>query len=211
MDAQRLEQLRLGWRSALVGLRGDLARATQVFDDLARHYAEPGRCYHTLDHVWQMFECAFVLGPPPPPTLVLAVFLHDVICDSRAGDNEERSAEYALTVLGQLGVGREVCEETARLILLTKTHETTPADDHGQVLLDLDLAILGADESAYDAYAAAIRLEYAWVSEPDYRAGRRRVLERFLARPRLYFTQAMFERGERRARANLAREIATLA
>ena len=71
------------------------------------------------------------------------------------------------------------------------------------VLLDADLAILGASEDRYARYARDIRAEYAWVPDADYRAGRSRVLQHFLALPRIYFTDVMFEEGEQRARANL--------
>jgi predicted metal-dependent HD superfamily phosphohydrolase len=210
VDAEQREQLRLRWQQTIedCGGRADLAR--EMFDDLARGYAEPCREYHTLDHIRQVLDTGFTIAPVLPPALILAIILHDVIYDTHAGDNEERSAEYAQAVLEQLGVSPEVREETARLILLTKTHQTTAGDEPGQILLDADLAILGADEPAYNDYAAAIRREYAWVSDPDYRTGRRRVLERFLARPRLYFTEAMFRRCDTRARANLAREISRL-
>ncbi len=211
MDAERLEELRQGWHEFIRDeIGGDRERASAVFDDLARRHAEPTRFYHTLDHVAQVLDVAFSLEVALADALVFAIFLHDVVYDTHAGDNEERSAEYAHWALKQLDVPRAVRDETARLILLTKTHETTADDRTGQVLLDADLAILGADQAAYDAYAAAIRREYAWVSEADYRTGRCRVLERFLARPRLYFTGEMFARAEERARANLAREIAGL-
>ena len=59
-------------------------------------------------------------------------------------------------------------------------------------------------------YARTIRQEYAWVSEADYRVGRRRVLERSLARPRLYLTEALFSTLEQPARDNLRREIESL-
>jgi predicted metal-dependent HD superfamily phosphohydrolase len=103
----------------------------------------------------------------------------------------------------------DTIDEAARLILLTRTHEAGPDDRAGRTLLDADLAVLSADEPAYDAYADAIRREYAWVPEADYRAGRRRVLERFLVRPRIYFTMEMAE-AEPKARANLRREIGRL-
>src|SRR5262249_59053313 len=101
-------------------------------------------------------------------------------------------------VLGELGVGPAVVDEVARLVLLTKTHDCAEGDSAGEVLLDADLAILGAEEAEYDRYARAIRAEYAWVSEGDYRAGRRRVLEGFLARPRLYRTPAFRRHREPR-------------
>jgi predicted metal-dependent HD superfamily phosphohydrolase len=184
--------------------------ADEVFADLVRCYGEPERHYHTLDHIAAVLEIIPQIEPSPPPALLLAAWLHDVVYDSRAGDNEERSAEYARVLPDALGVPGAVREETARLILLTKNHTVGVDDRAGAVLLDADLAILGAEPQEYDAYAAAIRREYAWVSDDDFRTGRRRVLERFLARPRIYLTPPMEARAEARARANLAREIATL-
>jgi predicted metal-dependent HD superfamily phosphohydrolase len=78
------------------------------------------------------------------------------------------------------------------------------------VLLDADLAILGATEERYRQYAADIRREYAWVPDAEYRAGRASVLEVFLARPRIYWHELTFEEGEARARANLRAELAGL-
>jgi predicted metal-dependent HD superfamily phosphohydrolase len=187
-----------------------LPDAHSAFDDLVRRYAEPSRHYHTLAHIASVLEVIDRLVSHAPPALVLAAWYHDAVYDSRAGDNEERSAELARHALaGRVGDG--VCDEVARLILLTTSH-TASADDHvGQVLLDADLAVLGAERDIYDAYARAIRQEYAWVNEPDYRTGRRRVLQRFLGRPVIYFTRAMRAQAEGQARANLAREIAALA
>jgi predicted metal-dependent HD superfamily phosphohydrolase len=183
--------------------------AGAAFADLARRYGEPHRHYHTLGHLAEVLRTVRELAPgDPDPALLLAAWFHDVIYDPRAADNEERSAEHARTVLGSLGVPEAVRAETARLILLTRAHSAGPDDRAGQLLLDADLAILGAAEGAYDRYAAAIRREYAWVPEEDYRAGRRRVLESFMARPRLYNTEALCARAEAAARANLRREIA---
>ena len=78
------------------------------------------------------------------------------------------------------------------------------------MLLDADLAILGAAPQRYARYAADIRKEYSWVPEADYRAGRAAVLERFLASPRIYQTPLMFDEGEQSARANLRAELAEL-
>ena len=82
-----------------------------------------------------------------------------------------------------------------------------PALRDTRVLLDADLAILGAAPQRYARYAADIRKEYAWVPEADYRAGRAGILERFLARQRIYYHPSMDEAAARR---NLAREIAAL-
>jgi predicted metal-dependent HD superfamily phosphohydrolase len=65
-------------------------------------------------------------------------------------------------------------------------------------------------EAHYGRYAAAIRREYAHVPDEDYRAGRRRVLESFLARPSVFIGADRAALWETSARANLVREIAQL-
>lgn len=131
--------------------------------------------------------------------------MHDVVYDSKASDNEERSADYAERLCEKLSIpdGRLVAD----LIRKTKTHDADD-DPDAQVLLDADLAILGESESVYRAYGEKIRQEYAWVPEPDYRTGRRQVLQNFLNRPRLFH---LLCRLEEPARQNLAAEIAQLA
>jgi predicted metal-dependent HD superfamily phosphohydrolase len=73
-------------------------------------------------------------------------------------------------------------------------------------LLDADLAILNAEANQYWDYANAIRQEYAWVTDAEYRVGRQAVLEKFLQRweqGTLYFSAMPKPRVE----ANLRREI----
>jgi predicted metal-dependent HD superfamily phosphohydrolase len=181
--------------------------ANETFDDIRQHYAGPGRFYHTLQHVGALLETLDGFAPFARNlnAVKLAVWLHDVIYDSRASDNEERSAEYAEQLCEKLSIpeGRVV----AALILKTKTHDAGEDDPDAQVLLDADLAILGASESVYRTYADQIRQEYAWVPEPDFCMGRRQVLERFLARPRIFHLLAHLEKPARR---NIASEIAGL-
>jgi predicted metal-dependent HD superfamily phosphohydrolase len=187
------------------------ATGRATFDDLARCYGAPERHYHTLDHIGAVLETVRSLnGGPADPALEFAVWFHDVVYDTHATDNEERSADHAAAVLSNLRIAKNVIAEIRRLILLTKTHQTAAEDGTGHILLDADLAILGTPAAEYDRYAAAIRREYAWVPDADYRRGRRRVLEQFLTRPRLYFTEALRVQRESAARDNLRREIVAL-
>jgi predicted metal-dependent HD superfamily phosphohydrolase len=199
-------RLHESWRRLMRALGAQANSAECIFADLAARYSAPGRHYHTLDHLAAMLA----LLPDPPPALALAVWFHDAVYDTHAADNEERSGAVADEALRTLSASQEVRDETRRLILLTKRHVTSADDRDGRRLLDADLAILGAPADEYDRYAAAIRREYAWVADEDYRRGRRRVLEQFLSRERLYFTDEMHERRESEARANLRREVAAL-
>ena len=78
------------------------------------------------------------------------------------------------------------------------------------LFLDMDLAILGADEDVYHAYSQAIRAEYIWVAEEDFRRGRGRVIEDFLQRPSLFYTPMMVASLEKQARHNLNAELREL-
>ncbi len=178
----------------------------QSFAEVCAHYAAPGRFYHTLDHIRDMLGTVASLAAHVRNlhAVKLAVWLHDVIYDSKASDNEERSADHALRLCERLGM--QDGPRVAALILTTKSHDPDE-DADARVLVDADLAVLGACESVYQAYAADIRREYAWVSETAYCTGRRQVLERFLAQPAIYYHLRQLEEGARR---NLAAEIAQL-
>lgn len=203
-------QVALLWHIDIRPFGVTLDTAYELYCDLARRYGAPERHYHNLTHAAQVRTYLPQDDAYFREAVIFAAWYHDIIYDSRARDNELRSAEYAREVLASFSCPVSIREETARLILLTRTHETTPDDQPGHELLDADLAILSEDEPAYDAYAAAIRKEYAWVSDADYREGRTRVLERFLARPRIYLGNVMYTTSEARARANLSRELAAL-
>jgi predicted metal-dependent HD superfamily phosphohydrolase len=198
--------LRRKWHDLLDAWAVMPSLADEMFEDICRHYAGPGRFYHTLDHIGAMLETVESLAAFARNlnAVNLGVWLHDVIYDSRASDNEVRSVEFADKLCEKLSIpeGRVVAD----LILKTKTHEAGD-DPNAQVLIDADLAILGASESAYRTYADQIRREYAWVPQSDYRIGRRQVLERFLTRPRIFHLLAHLEEPARR---NISAEIARL-
>jgi predicted metal-dependent HD superfamily phosphohydrolase len=172
-------------------------------------WREPHRRYHTLQHLG---ECLAFLDDAAvrdeasnAPVVEVALWFHDLVYDTQRGDNEERSADEAQSLLaGHLS--EQHVAQVVQLVLATKDHVTEVPD--GTVLLDVDLSILGASSARFAEYEAQIREEYAWVDDEAYRLGRRAVLARFAARPRLFATRVLHERLETRARENLARALA---
>lgn len=141
---------------------------------------------------------------------MVAAWFHDAVYDGRPGADEQASAALADEMLGRLDVRDELAREVARLVHLTATHSPEAGDANGAVLCDADLAILGSPPAEYAAYAAAVRAEYAHVSEPDFRAGRAAVLRRLLARDPLYTTATAQELWEDGARRNITAELSRM-
>jgi predicted metal-dependent HD superfamily phosphohydrolase len=197
---------RKAWHDLMQSWGVDLIQADQKFGEICTGYAGPTRFYHTLDHVLAVLDTVESLTSHTKNVnaVKLAAWLHDVIYDSKASDNEDRSADYAERLCEELVIPEG--QWVAALIRKTKTHDAGD-DVDAQVLLDADLAILGASELDYQAYTERIRREYAWVPEPVYRKGRRQVLEKFLTKPRIYHLLSHLEESARR---NLAAEIGWL-
>nr|WP_256488099.1 phosphohydrolase [Deinococcus sp. HSC-46F16] len=163
-------------------------------------YAEPGRTYHTAQHIQAVLDALASRGVLTP-TLALAVWGHDLIYDPRAGDNEARSAAVFGEWLAAQGADMDLIPEVRALILATR-HTDPPSTRAGALLVDADLSILGADPATFAAYDRAIRQEYSFVPEKAYRMGRAQVLRSFLDRDRIY-TAPEFAGLEAQAGANL--------
>ena len=200
------DQRRDTWQNLLHAWDVPPTQADRKFEEILQAYSGPGRFYHTLDHVMDVLNTVKRLAAQAKNlnAVKLAAWLHDVIYDSRRGDNEELSAEYAERLCTRLSIPNSA--KVASLIRKTKTHAADD-DADSQVLIDADLAILGAPEPRYWDYSEKIRREYDWVPESDYLTGRRKVLEHFLARPRIY---QYLNKLEGPARRNLAAEILKL-
>ena len=179
-----------------------LGLPAEVTDAWQAQLAEPHRRYHDHRHIAAMLRA--IPERRASRELVAAIWLHDIVYDPRAGDNEERSAEQARVDLAGSGID---AERVAALILATKHHRA--GSDEQQLLNDLDLGVLGAAPAVYARYAEDIRGEYAHVPEHLYRPARARVLRGFLEGPAIY-GGADFRHLEEPARANLASEIARL-
>lgn len=204
--------LRQQWRTLWQSLSTNEELIHSLFADVAAHYSEDGRYYHTLDHVDYVLATAQRLRDEARDftAVQLALWFHDVIYDPRAADNEEKSAAYAEQALRRLQLAPETIAHVSQLILATKTHQTAVNDVDTHIVLDADLAILGAERQAYARYARDIRREFDFVSEPAYRQGRRRILAQFLRRDRIYRTGLLFATRETRARQNITWEMAVL-
>lgn len=180
---------------------------------LVASYAHPERGYHDSRHLAEVLErvnelCAAGERFERMP-VVLAAWFHDSVYDGQP-DAERRSAAWAAEALPTL-VEPAVVDEVVRLVLLTEHHRPAAGDANGGVLSDADLAILAAPAERYGEYVAAVRREWAHVSDPDFASGRASILGDLLAKPHLFSTRHGREHWESAARVNVAAELVRLA
>ncbi|MGW7412926.1 HD domain-containing protein [Streptomyces sp. NPDC054863] len=185
---------------------------TPYAQNLLTRWSEPQRRYHTPTHLAAVLTHLDTLADhaADPDLVRLAAWFHDAVYHPERDTNEDRSARLAERALPELGLPATATAEVARLVRLTTTHDPAPEDTNGEALCDADLAILAASPEAYAAYASAVRDEYAFVPDPDFRKGRAAVLTQLLALPRLFRTPHGTKHWEAPARHNLTTELTLL-
>lgn len=205
MNHKFIEQ---NWQQLAQYYRWDEAKSKATFERLAKAYQQKNRHYHTLLHLENMFNAlqTYELQIVDKQVVMLSIFFHDVVYATHYySRNEERSAVYADKCLTALGVPTETIAKVKTYILATQHHQPAPDDQDLQLLLDVDLAILGSNETNYKTYTQAIRQEYAYYPDFIYTQGRKKVLKNFLERPRIFYL--LPESLEIQARENITKEL----
>lgn len=175
-------------------------------------YAGPQRHYHARQHLEEclaQFDAAIDLAVAPGE-VELALWFHDAVYDPRGSGNERLSADWAARELALCGMGEQVIRRVDELIMAT-CHTASPNGQDQQLLVVIDLAILGASPERFAEYDRQVKAEYAWVPEALYEAKRKEVLSGFLAHGSIYNTARFRDRYEAQARANLRGAIERIA
>jgi predicted metal-dependent HD superfamily phosphohydrolase len=183
----------------------------RLHEELIARYSEPHRHYHTLQHLGECFEKLEEVRAlaEHPAEIELALWFHDAIYDTKRRDNEKKSADWARASASAAGVATDACTRIHALVMATR-HKAVPSGRDAEILVDVDLSILGAAPQRFDEYERQVRQEYAWVPDFLYRRERRKILKDFFARPRIFSTRGFRDRYEQQARSNIERSLARL-
>lgn len=181
--------------------------------ELLAAYSESHRHYHTLQH---LDECLRLLDERVAPhhgaaicrPVELGLWFHDAVYEIPGPDNEQRSADWAARVMANAGLLIADVDRVKEAIMATRHDAPTPSVV-AELVVDVDLAILGAPPARFGEYEEQVRREYAVYPDDAYRQGRAVILRQFLDRPRIYQTSA-FADLEAPARANLRRSLRRL-
>jgi predicted metal-dependent HD superfamily phosphohydrolase len=200
------------WYRLTAPLLPDEDRRAAMLKQLTDAYQASDRHYHSLQHVRALLDSAERYADiiQDIEVVQLAIWFHDAVYNPKAGGNEQKSAEWASRVIVQVGLSEEIAERVAALILATRHREEIESDEDAQVLVDVDLSILGREADVYWGYERNIRKEYAWVPEAIFKQKRAEILRSFLKRERIYQVELYRSKYEERARENLRQAITKL-
>lgn len=191
-----------------LGARSD----EDLFHRLIQCYSESHRKYHTTRHLEECFAHLDQVCSLTERTgeVELAIWFHDAIYDTHRSDNEVKSADWAKASAIAAGLKSEEPARISELIMATR-HNVIPEGADAKVLVDIDLAILGAESDRFEEYELQVREEYSWAPELLYRGGRRKILKEFTDREWIYSTDYFRAAYEERARENITSSLARLA
>lgn len=182
-----------------------------TYTALVNAYSEKHRYYHTIKHI---DHCLGLIVDyrevaKHADEVELAIWFHDAIYDPLSKDNEAKSARWADRFLLDNKCSQTVVDRIHRMIMAT-VHDSPATDRDVQLLVDIDLSILGSNTEVYGKFEKNVRREYKWVPGPLFRRERRNILQSFLDRDAIYSIDLLRDRYEAQARANLAAAIDSL-
>jgi predicted metal-dependent HD superfamily phosphohydrolase len=182
-----------------------------TYAELVRAYAENHRHYHSDAHIdacLQHFDAVQSLAEYPAE-VELALWFHDAIYKPMSSTNELDSADWCARFLAVNNIAAEVIQRVHRLIMAT-CHSAELVGNDERLVVDIDLAILGAPEGVYQNFEANVRNEYQWVPSVIFKSKRKEILQGFLNRHKIYHHAYFYDLLEYRARENLASAISRL-
>ncbi|MDE0573719.1 hypothetical protein ON058_09865 [Demequina sp. B12] len=208
-------------RSAIAaGATASASTIDAAADRLIERWTEPDRRFHSIGHLIDLLQRVDELQQEAarPHLVRLAAWYHGAVFDaeeraaakdSRLGENEAASAEYAREELTALGVDEKPVEQVVALVQGLERHSPSLRDLDAAVLSDADLAVLATEPQRYKVYTDQVRQEYAHVAPLEYLETRHRILKRLMARDSIYLSP--LARGwERQARENVTAELSRL-
>ena len=193
----------------------DDSTRNEIFEEIEKKYSSNRRGYHNFNHIFYMVKLwdRYKDRLGKRDEIFISILYHDIVYNSKRSDNEERSAKYFIKhcLKYNFKFSHKQIKFIGDAILATKHNESVKHfyenDNDIKYFLDFDLYVLSAEENVYEAYRQGVRKEYKIYPDFLYKPGRKKVLESFLQRDRIYLTDDIKTKRENFARNNLQNEI----
>ena len=187
------------------------AENRQEFKLLLASYNQHHRKYHNEQHIDAVLTTLDKTKElaVDPAALELALWFHDAIYKIFSKTNEIDSAEWASDFVLKNNKDKHLSQKVYSLIAATQ-HNCSLQNSDEKLIVDIDLAILGASETDYDAFEQSIRKEYKLIPWAVYRRKRVEILNGFLQRSNVYSHDYFIDCFELNAKNNLKNAIENL-
>ena len=172
-------RVRRRWALACESLEVTKPKEREWWRRVETQYNEPNRYYHTLVHIDAMLTLATQHEVQDGVAVDLATIFHDIIYDAidgGRGRNERESAQVFVEFAHSTTMTSDRIDKVVQWIERTWSHDGAGLDSDGQLFMDFDMSILGAERGAYALYASQVRLEYGHVNWLYWRIGRSQFL-----------------------------------
>ncbi|MDH7447518.1 HD domain-containing protein [Aquimarina sp. 2201CG14-23] len=181
---------------------------TSLWNGVYNNHHKKNRYYHNITHLENLYQNLLSIESDIKDwdITLFALFYHDYYYNILKKDNEERSAQKAVTVLDILSVSKQRIGLCKEMIMATKGHQISENNDINY-FTDADLSILGSNWPDYKDYYKNVRKEYKYYPDFIYHKGRLQVLQHFIDMPRIFKTTYFYNKYEKQAKSNLLQEI----
>lgn len=183
----------------------------KTYAELCAHYNQKHRHYHNMSHLRATLQTLRSVKhlALDADAIALALCFHDAIYRVFSSSNELDSANWSSDFLRENQASAALISKVHGLIMATE-HTAKPTDSDQQLIVDIDLAILGCDSDLYAQFEQWVRQEYRLIPRFIYNKKRKAILQSFLDRKTIYSHRHFIDRLEQPARTNLQRAIAQL-
>lgn len=174
-------------------------------------YCQADRFYHTFNHIKNMVntfndlcskytDILNYFGDKKKNDFYMAILFHDVVCKGKPSD----IYESVKIMKNLLKPNKHDLKYIQTLIEATSHNRDRVKSFDEQLIHDLDLDILGKEETVYEDYAENIRKEFSNIDDKTYSRERINFIDSILYKP-IYYTK-YFSDKEEKAKENLSRE-----
>ena len=181
------------------------------FDFLIKSYNERHRKYHNESHIDAVLSNLDKSNhlAENSSAIELALWYHDAIYKIFSSTNELDSAKLAKSFVLNNSPDEKLAQKIFDLIMATQHNAPVTGNDE-TLIVDIDLAILGASEPDYANFEESIRKEYKLIPWIVYKKKRVEILNWFLEKETIYSHEYFQTLYEHKARVNLKNAIEKL-
>ncbi|MBB5267047.1 hypothetical protein [Algibacter amylolyticus] len=181
----------------------------ECWSEIEKHYTSKSRHYHNLEHLENMLiELENVKSQIRNlDTLLFSIYYHDIVYKATRSDNEHQSAIVFEKRINKTSFDGII--DCMNQIEATKEHKHS-TDNDTNILLDLDLSVLGKSTEEYSKYSKNIRKEYRVYPDFMYRKGRKKALKNIIELNSIFKTDYFISKYESQAKENLKFELEQL-